>query len=70
MIQVLLILFCTIITNIDMRKLTTKFFLDLVYDNYIVQQVFCDILGIVPWDGKVNKLPFFTFSKVILDLLK
>ena len=62
MIQVL-ILFCTIITIIDMRKLTAKFFLDLVYDNYIVQQVFCDILGIVPWDGKVNKLPFSKLKK-------
>ena len=38
---------------IDLRKLTAKFFLDLVYGNYVVQQVFCDILGIIPSDGKV-----------------
>ena len=43
----------------EFRKLTGKFFLDLVYGNYIVQQVFCDILGIVPCDGKVclNHIP-------------
>jgi len=41
------------------RKLTAKFFLDLVYENYAVQQIFCDALGIFPSDGKVciNRVP-------------
>ena len=37
-----------------LRKLAAKFLLDLVHDNYLVQLVFCDILGLIPCDGKVS----------------
>jgi len=38
---------------LGVRKLAAKFLLDLIYDNQFVQLVFCDILGIIPTDGKV-----------------
>jgi len=51
------------------RKLTAKFFLDLLYGNFAVQQIFCEILGILCCDGKVclNKVPE-SFKSI--DLLK
>jgi len=41
------------------RKLTAKFFLDLVYGNSVVQQAFCEMIGIIASDGKVclNRIP-------------
>lgn len=72
--HILQIIDCLEHSDPTLRKLAAKFLLDLVHDNYLVQLVFCDILGLIPCDGKVciNSIPeaFKNVSKHIPECLE
>jgi len=72
--HILLIIDCLEHSDPTLRKLAAKFLLDLVHDNYLVQLVFCDILGLIPCDGKVciNSIPeaFKNVSRHIPECLE
>lgn len=40
--------------NIELRKISSRFLCELVFDNNNIQNFFCDLTNIPQIDGKVN----------------
>ncbi|KAL4490354.1 hypothetical protein ABPG72_004393 [Tetrahymena utriculariae] len=63
--------------NLKLRKTSCRFLCELLYDNNQVQDLFCELTGVLPIDGKVcvNKIPesfnqHMRFIPEILEIVK